>query len=148
MKYILEYIKEELFIEPVAGSMIDLEEEFADADTPIGYRLIINGKDVDIVVWYADYAKWLEKQYVNKQYVNLCADLLEVSKAEPSLLDLMTEEERKQYHKFCQDHTGCKYTSTIGGKISVEVTGTGLGYCFKCKCNACGETKDLIDNNW
>ena len=143
MKYILEYIKEELFIEPVAGSTIDLEEEFADADTPIGYRLIINGKDVDIVVWHADYSKWLENKYIN-----LCTDMLEAPRTEPSLLDLMTEEERKQYHKFCQDHTGCKFTSTIGGKISVEVTGTGLGYCFKCKCNACGETKDLIDNNW
>lgn len=143
MKYILEYIKEELFIEPVAGSTIDLEEEFADADTPIGYRLIINGKDVDIVVWHADYSNWLEKIVVN-----LRTDMLEAPRTEPSLLDLMTEEERKQYHKFCQDHTGCKFTSTIGGKISVEVTGTGLGYCFKCKCNACGETKDLIDNNW
>ena len=143
MKYILEYIKEEMFIEPVAGSTIDLEEEFADADTPIGYRLIINGKDVDIVVWYADYSNWLEKIVVN-----LRTDMLEAPRTEPSLLDLMTEEERKQYHKFCQDHTGCKFTSTIGGKISVEVTGTGLGYCFKCKCNACGETKDLIDNNW
>ena len=143
MKYILDYIKEELFIEPVAGSTIDLEEEFADADTPIGYRLIINGKDVDIVVWYADYSNWLEKIVVN-----LRTDMLEAPRNEPSLLDLMTEEERKQYHKFCQDHTGCKFTSTIGGKISVEVTGTGLGYCFKCKCNACGETKDLIDNNW
>lgn len=143
MKYILEYIKEELFIEPVAGSTIDLEEEYADADTPIGYRLIINGKDVDIVVWYADYSNWLEKKYVN-----LRTDMLEAPKTEPSLLDLMTENKRKQYHKFCQDHTGCKFTSTIGGKISVEVTGTGLGYCFKCKCNACGETKDLINDNW
>ena len=143
MKYILEYIKEELFIEPVAGSTIDLEEEFADADTPIGYRLIINGKDVDIVIWHADYSKWLENKYIN-----LRTDMLEAPKTEPSLLDLMTESERKQYHKFCQDHTGCKFTSTIGGKISVEVTGTGLGYCFKCKCNECGETKDLIDNNW
>ena len=142
MKYILDYIKEELFIEPVAGSTIDLEEEFADADTPIGYRLIINGKDVDIVVWHADYSKWLEKKYIN-----LRTDMLEAPKTEPSLLDLMTEEERKQYYEFCQDNTGCKFTSTIGGKISVEVTGTGLGYCFKCKCNACGKTKDLIDNN-
>ena len=143
MKYILEYIKEEMFIEPVAGSTIDLEEECVDATTPIGYRLIINGKDVDIVVWHADYSNWLEKKYAN-----LRIDMFEAPNTEPSLLDLMTEEERKQYHKFCQDHTGCKFASAIGGKISVEVTGTGLGYCFKCKCNACGETKDLIDNNW
>ena len=145
MKYILEYIKEEMFIEPVAGSTIDLEEECVDGTTPIGYRLIINGKDVDIVVWHADYSKWLEAKYIN---LRASIDMLETLKPEPSLLDLMTEEERKQYHKFCQDHNGCEFTSTIGGKISVEVIGTGLGYCFKCKCNACGETKDLIDNNW
>lgn len=142
MKYILEYIKEEMFIEPVAGSTIDLEEEFADADTPIGYRLIINGKDVDIVVWHADYANWLERRYDNLDF--------ELRRREDArtVKDLMTEEERKQYHEFCEKHKNCKFTSTIGGKISVEVTGTGLGYCFKCKCNACGETKDLIDNNW
>lgn len=143
MKYILEYLKEEMFIEPVAGSTIDLEEECVDGTTPIGYRLIINGKDVDIVVWHADYSKWLERKYIN-----LRTDVLEAPKTEPSLLDLMTKEERKQYHEFCQDHRGCEFTSTIGGKISVEVTGTGLGYCFKCKCNACGETMDLIDDNW
>ena len=73
MKYILDYIKEELFIEPVAGSTIDLEEEFADADTPIGYRLIINGKDVDIVIWHADYSKWLEAKYIN---LRACIDML------------------------------------------------------------------------
>lgn len=144
MKYILEYLKEEMFIEPVAGSTIDLEEEFADADTPIGYRLIINGKDVDIVVWHADYSNWLETKYINLQ-----TDIQHAPKSEPALLDLMTEEERRQYHKFCQDHRGCEFTSTIGGKISVEVTGTGFGYCFKCKCNACCAEKDITDiNSW
>lgn len=63
MKYILEYIKEELFIEPVANATIDYEEEFASDDIPIGYRLIINGKDIGIVVWYADYNRWIENKY-------------------------------------------------------------------------------------
>lgn len=143
MKYLLEYLKEELFIEPVAGTTMDIEEEFASDNVPIGYRLILNGKDVDIVIWYVDYNKWLETKYVN-----LKTDMLAAPKTEPSLLDLMTETERKQYHEFCKEHRGCDFTSTIGGKISVEVTGTGLGYCFKCICNACGETKDLIDDNW
>ena len=66
MKYILDYLKEELFIEPIAGTTIDVEEEFAADDIPIGYRLILNGKDVDIVVWYADYGRWLEKKFIEK----------------------------------------------------------------------------------
>ena len=66
MKYILDYLREELYIEPVANSTIDYEEEFASVDIPIGYRLIINGKDVDIVVWYADYGRWLEKKFIEK----------------------------------------------------------------------------------
>ena len=66
MKYILDYLKEELFIEPIAGTTIDVEEEFAADDIPIGYRLILNGKDVDIVVWYADYGRWLEKKLSEK----------------------------------------------------------------------------------
>ena len=66
MKDILDYLREELYIEPVANSTIDYEEEFASDDIPIGYRLIINGKDVDIVVWYADYGRWLEKKFIEK----------------------------------------------------------------------------------
>lgn len=67
MKYILDYLKEELFIEPIAGTTIDVEEEFAADDIPIGYRLILNGKDVDIVVWYADYGRWIEKKFIEKE---------------------------------------------------------------------------------
>lgn len=66
MKYILDYLKEELFIEPIAGTTIDVEEEFAADNIPIGYRLILNGKDVDIVVWYADYSTWIEKKFIEK----------------------------------------------------------------------------------
>lgn len=63
MKYILDYLREEMFIEPIAGVTIDIDEEYADATTPIGYRLVLNGKETDIVVWYADYYRWIEKKY-------------------------------------------------------------------------------------
>lgn len=63
MKYILDYLREEMFIEPIAGVTIDINEEYADATTPVGYRLVLNGKETDIVVWYADYNKWIEKKY-------------------------------------------------------------------------------------
>lgn len=63
MKYILDYLREEMFIEPIAGATVDVNEEYADAVTPVGHRLILNGKETEIVVWYADYYKWIEKKY-------------------------------------------------------------------------------------
>ena len=65
MKYILDYLKEEMDIEPIAGAIVDIDEEYATADMPIGYRLVLNGKETDIVVWYSDYSNWLERKYEN-----------------------------------------------------------------------------------
>jgi hypothetical protein len=62
-KYILDYLREEMYIEPVANTIVSLDEEYADAATPIGYRLVLNGKETDIVVWYADLNSWLIKKY-------------------------------------------------------------------------------------
>jgi hypothetical protein len=63
MKYILDYLKEEMYIQPVEDAIVTYEEEYADCNIPIGYRLKINGKDVDIVVWYADYVRWIGKKF-------------------------------------------------------------------------------------
>ena len=63
MKYILDYLREEMFIEPIAGVTIDIDEEYSDVTTPVGYRLVLNGKETDIGVWYADYYRWIEKKY-------------------------------------------------------------------------------------
>lgn len=62
-KYVLDYLREEMYIEPVANTIVSLDEEYADAATPIGYRLVLNGKETDIVVWYADLNNWLIKKY-------------------------------------------------------------------------------------
>lgn len=62
MKYLLDYLKEEMFIEPVEGTIFETDEEF-EGDVPIGERLVLNHKDIDIVVWYVDYDRWLEKKY-------------------------------------------------------------------------------------
>lgn len=61
MKYILEYLRNERYIMFPSGSEIRYEIEYAISDIPIGYRVIVNDKDIDVVVWYADYLKWLEK---------------------------------------------------------------------------------------
>lgn len=75
MKYILDYLKEEMFIQPIEDAKLDYEEEF-EGEVPIGHRLIINGKDVDIVVWYADYGKWIEKKFdeIEKKFLEMIDD--------------------------------------------------------------------------
>lgn len=65
------------------------------------------------------------------------------------LIDLMDPVEQERYETFYKKHKHCGFSSTIGGKISVIVTGSGLGYCFECRCNACGETESITNtDNW
>jgi hypothetical protein len=64
MKYILKYINEELHIMPVPGATISFEEEYESANGyPIGYRILFDGKDINLVVCYSDYVNWLDKKY-------------------------------------------------------------------------------------
>ena len=63
--------------------------------------------------------------------------------------DLMNDVEKQRYREFWEKHCLCPFCSTIGGKISVEITGTGLGYDFVVKCNACGAEEDITDiDSW
>lgn len=61
LEYLLKYLKEECFIEPVPGTEVEMTEEEV-CGTPIGYRLVLNGRESDIVVWYADYGRWIERK--------------------------------------------------------------------------------------
>lgn len=63
-RYVLKYLEEEMYIRPVDKAVVRLDEEFADTATPIGYRLIINEKETDIVVWYADLNEWFVKKII------------------------------------------------------------------------------------
>ena len=66
-----------------------------------------------------------------------------------SVKDLMNDVEKLDFDNFRIEHKNCKCSSTIGGKISVEFTPTGLGYCINCKCNVCGKEKDITDiSSW
>lgn len=58
MKYILEYLREQVGIQPVEGAMVTHNEEW-EGEVPIGYRLVINERETDIVVWYADLNEYL-----------------------------------------------------------------------------------------
>ena len=62
-RYVLKYLEEEMYIKPVDKAVVRLDEEWADSEHIIGYRLIINEKETDIVVWYADLNEWLVKKY-------------------------------------------------------------------------------------
>lgn len=65
------------------------------------------------------------------------------------LTELFDEVELKAYQEFCKKHKKCGMHSTIGGGVSVIVTGTGLGYIFECRCNRCGKTEDITNTyNW
>lgn len=64
MKYIEEYLKERLKIK-VLGELTTVEEE-AEPCMSIGERLVIDGRESDIVVWFSDYAKWLEDKLDEK----------------------------------------------------------------------------------
>lgn len=64
IKYIIDYLREEMLMEPIAGVTVDLETEYFDATTvPIGCRLVLNGKDTNIVIRYIDYYRWFDKKY-------------------------------------------------------------------------------------
>ena len=66
IKYILDYLREERLIEPIAGVTVDLETEYFDAATvPMGCRLVLNGKDTNIVIRYIDYIGGLTKNIIN-----------------------------------------------------------------------------------
>lgn len=61
----------------------------------------------------------------------------------------LNENERKEYDLFRQEHKHCECMGTIGGKISIIFTPTGLGDCITVKCNSCGKEKEITDvSNW
>ena len=72
----------------------------------------------------------------------------EESKSKEMIFTL-TPNEVDEYNKFIDEHKNCKCSATIGGKISVIFTATGLGDAKSVKCNACGEEKEITDvSNW
>lgn len=70
------------------------------------------------------------------------------SKSEEMIFTL-TPNEVDEYNKFIEEHKNCKCSATIGGKISVIFTPTGLGDAKSVKCNVCGKEKEITDvSNW
>ena len=61
MKYIEDYLEEKMKIK-VLGKLKTIDEE-VEPYMLVGERLVIDGTESDIVVWYADYCMWLEKKF-------------------------------------------------------------------------------------
>lgn len=61
----------------------------------------------------------------------------------------LNSNEVTEYYKFVDEHKKCNCSATIGGKISIIFTPTGLGDAKSVKCNVCGEEKEITDvSNW
>ena len=61
----------------------------------------------------------------------------------------LNEKELDEYNEFIKKHKKCKFNSSIGGKITIKFTPTGLGNIIEVCCNDCGKHKYITDiNNW
>ena len=58
---------------------------------------------------------------------------------------ILNDKEEQNYKEFCKKHKNCEFTSTTGGKISIEFIPTGLGDVKVVKCKSCGKEKDITD---
>lgn len=59
MKYLEKYLEEKLKIKILGELSVKSSVEGDD----VGFRLIIDGKETGIEVWYVDYATWLEEKF-------------------------------------------------------------------------------------
>ena len=58
MKYIVEYLEQEMNIHPI-GEVTFMP---CASGEEAGYTIVIGGKTTSLVVWWIDYATWLEKK--------------------------------------------------------------------------------------
>ena len=59
MKYLEKYLEEKIRIKILGELSVKSSVEGDD----VGVRLIIDGIETGIEVWYADYATWLEEKF-------------------------------------------------------------------------------------
>lgn len=59
MKYIREYLADELKIMPLGELTLTAPSE---ADESTGYSVCIDGNEIGLTIWWADYAFWLERK--------------------------------------------------------------------------------------
>lgn len=61
MKYLEEFLASQYKIQPIGKLTYDEYSDVQDGGI-VGVEIIIDGYRPGIIVWYADYSKWLEKK--------------------------------------------------------------------------------------
>jgi hypothetical protein len=64
MKYLKEFLEQQYKIRPLGELTSEEYYEIADGAL-VGEEIIIDGFKPGIIIWYADYAQWLEKRLSN-----------------------------------------------------------------------------------
>lgn len=81
-----------------------------------------------------------------KQLSSELTDSIESEEEKDRISFMLSESETKRYREFTKNHRHPDvYKGTIGGGISLNITPTGLGDAYVCRCNVCGSTEDITD---
>lgn len=64
MKYLKEFLEQQYKIRPLGELTSEEYYEIADGAL-VGEEIVIDGFKPGIIIWYADYAQWLEKRLSN-----------------------------------------------------------------------------------
>lgn len=64
MKYLKEFLEQQYKIRPLGELTSEEYYEVADGAL-VGEEIVIDGFKPGIIIWYADYARWLEKRLSN-----------------------------------------------------------------------------------
>ena len=77
MKYFKEFLAEKYKIQPLGK--LTSEEIFSSDLELIGESVVIDGYEIGLQVWYADYATWLEERYddLMEQYMRLSTNTID-----------------------------------------------------------------------
>ena len=69
MKYVELYMKERLKLQPL-GKVTFEGMQTQDCDETYGYSVLIDGRDIGLEIWWADYSMWLEEKLTELGFNN------------------------------------------------------------------------------
>jgi hypothetical protein len=70
MKYFEQYMTERLKLKPL-GKVTFEGMHTQDRDETYGYSVLIDGRDIGLEIWWADYSMWLEEKLTELGYGNV-----------------------------------------------------------------------------
>lgn len=69
MKYFEQYMTERLKLQPL-GKVTFEGQQTMECEENYGYSVLIDGKDIGLEIWWADYALWLESKLTELGFNN------------------------------------------------------------------------------